>query len=87
MSNPYNKINPLSFLIRKFATLQGSSVYYIRPEDHSAFDMCVFRDHLARFLFDELEGEWNLRNVDNSYELRIREPFDNQRLRDNFRVV
>lgn len=87
MTNPYNKVNLRNFILRKLGLRGNLTVYLVEQGEKTGFDMCVFRDHLVRFLADELEGEWHVRNRKNDLEVRLELPFDIQRVRDNFRVV
>lgn len=93
-TNPYTQIDPRDFLIRRFGVLDGVTVFLVDLAGHDAFSGCVFRDHLARFILDEFEGECHLGNDDryirdlgNNLALAVRETADMIRLRANFRVL
>lgn len=85
--NPYNKIDPLSFLFRKLGEQAGRVRFILKQNEHSAFDMCVFRRYLVDFLMDGLNGEFHLKNVGNDYQLELDAGWDETVLRGNFRVV
>ena len=86
MENPYD-INPSRFTLRRLGATRQGTMFIVAPEEESPLAMCMFRDLLTRFLFDEIEGEWDVRNFQNNLQVTIREAFDIQRVRDNFRVV
>jgi hypothetical protein len=85
--NPYNKINPLDFLFRKVGEYRGRALFVLRQNDHSAFDMCVFRRHLVDLLMDGLLGDFRFKNMGNDYSLELDAGWDEVVLRNNFRVV
>lgn len=87
MSNPYNKIDPLSFLFRKIATRGGKVLFHLDGSEHKPFDMCVFRRHLFDFLMETLSGDFRMWNVGNDYHLELKTGWDEQVLRDEFRVA
>lgn len=93
-TNPYTKIDPRDFLIKRFGALNGVTVYLVDLAGHNPFDGCVFRDHLARFILNEFEGDSHLgnddlyiRNLGNNLALAVREAADIIRLKANFRVL
>lgn len=93
MQNPYNQIDPQDFLLRTFAQTPKGTIYLVELANEKPFDACVFRDHLARFILDEFEGEAHLgnddsliRNLGNNLALLVEERADVSRLKANFRV-
>lgn len=85
--NPYNKINPLSFVFRSLGVSGGRARFVLRQGDNSAFDMCVFRRHLVDFLMDGQRGQFLLQNVGNDYILDVAEGWDETVFRDNFQII
>lgn len=93
-TNPYSKIDPRDFLIKRFGVLNGATVYLVDLAGHKPFDACVFRDHLARFILNEFDGASHLgnddryiRNLGNNLALAVHETRDIIRLKANFRVL
>lgn len=84
-TNPYNKINPLAFPLRKLFDHGDVEVYLFRPDpvSHPGFDVCVFRDHLARFMLDELVDA-KMESSELGIMLQVRKGFDAARLREEF---
>jgi hypothetical protein len=85
--NPYNKIDPMSFLIRTVASANGRTLFHIGSEDHKAFDMCVFRRYLFDYLAEALHGDFKLWNRGNDYALEMDSGLDVDLMKINFRVV
>jgi hypothetical protein len=87
MSNPYNKIDPLDFLIRKVAAKGSRTLFHIGADDHKAFDMCVFRRHLFDYLAENLQNDFKLWNRGNDYSLELNSRLDVDIMRRAFRVT
>jgi hypothetical protein len=86
MKNPYN-IDPSRFTLRRLGLHPSGTIFIVEPGEEPPLAMCMFRDLLTRFLFDELEGDWDVRNFQNSIQVTLKQAFDIQRVRDNFRVA
>lgn len=84
-TNPYNKINPMHFPLRRIVELDDIEVYLFRPDpvSHPVFDVCVFRDLLARFMLDELTDA-KLESSELGLMLEVRKGYDVARLREEF---
>jgi hypothetical protein len=84
--NPYNRINMLAFPLRKILDRDDSEIFLFRPDpvSHPAFDVCVFRDHLSRFLLDEMANPFNMSSGDVGILLEVSKGFDSVRLREEF---
>lgn len=93
-TNPYTRINPQSFLLRRFGQLDGTTIFLVVLAGHKPLDACIFRRHLVDFMMAEFEGEWHLGNDDryirdlgNNLALGIDATADLLRLKAAFNVL
>lgn len=86
MENPY-AIDPSKFILRRLGVHPTGTIFIVESAEHTPLGMCNFRRVLVDFLFDNLEGDWDVRNFQNNLQVTLTRPFDIQRVRDHFRVV
>ena len=94
MTNPYSHITHDSFPIFSSGNISGYDVFVVNTNKISAFDMCVFRDHLGRFILDNFNGDYHmgwddrfLNNPDKHLVIAIEDKVDTERFKRNFTIV
>lgn len=69
--NPYEAVDIDAFPINRAGVIRGHEVFHIVLEGRKAFDACVFRDYLVRFLFDHMQDKWHLGNDDSFIQFSV----------------
>lgn len=63
MTNPYDQVDLNSFHLSEVGIIGDHAIFRLDTQNHKPFEVCVFRDHLVRFLMDELDtSDWHLGN-------------------------
>ncbi len=93
MNNPYEHITYESFDIIESGIISGFHVYMVDTTHHSAFDVCVFRDHLGRFILDNFSGSYHMgfddrfiNNPNQHLVIGVENQLDTILLKENFIV-